>query len=245
MKKLIALTLLVLPFAGFGQAIPSNVRSQFAVDQLSRTSFNRVDNAIVGIPVPAGRVVGDTYIDSKWNMGTVMVASKNTLIEGYPMKYDAKGKVLEIKTSNGVRLLEVKNVGHMMWLDSITQQPRYFVNAARYNENNVPLVGLLEVVVDGNRSLFKRTMLETKQPTYNVALDVGSRDTEILKKHAYYYNNGSDLILIKTKKKFLEGLGDQRSDVAAFMKEKDLDVKSQDELAQIFEFYNSKLPAAN
>jgi hypothetical protein len=246
MKKFIILSLLVAPFAVYAQqAMPDQVRSQFALDRLKTTNFNRIDNAIVGIPVPAGRVVGDTYADSKWNMGSVMITNKNSMVEGYLMKYDVKGQVVEIKTPNGVRLLDVRNVGNMVWLDSITHQPHYFVNAANYTEDNTPLVGLLEVLVDGNRSLFKKTVIQTKQPTYNIALDAGSRDTEIFKKAAYYYNSGSALVLIKNKKKFLEGLGEQRKDVETYMKENKLDVKSADELAKIFAYYNSKLPAAN
>ncbi len=245
MKKFTLLLLILLPFSGFCQAVPTNVRSQFAIDQLSRSNFSRPDNAIIGIPVPPGRTIGDTYADSKWNIGSVMIANKNTLVEGYLMKYDVKGQVIEIRSAAGIRLLEVRNVAHMVWIDSLTQQPRFFVSASRYKEDGAPLVGLLEVLADGNRTLFRKTYLETKSPTYNIALDAGSRDTEILKKSAFYYNVGEDLVQIKTKKKFLAGLGEHRADVEAYMKEHDLDVKKSDELSKIFAFYNSKLPASN
>lgn len=243
MKKLYTLTLIVLPFTAFCQtAIPGNIRAQISVERLSTQNWERLGNSIVGMPIPPGGVVGDVYLDSKWNMGSVMVADKNSAIEGFLMKYDLKAQNIEIKTASGIRVLDVKNVGHLVWLDSITRQPHYFVNGAKYKDDGVPMIGLMEVLLDGEKALFKKTKLNIKQPTYVPAMDVGSRDTEIYKKAAYYYNNGVDVVEIKSKKKFIDSLGDAGEEIEKYMKENKLDVKTEGDLVKIFEFYNSKLP---
>lgn len=242
MKKLYILSLIILPATAFCQtAVPSNIRAQISAERLSTQNWERLGNAIVGMPIPPGDVIGDVYLDSKWNMGSVMVSDKNSLIEGYPMKYDLKSQNIEIKTSGGVRVLDIKNVGHMVWLDSITRQPRYFVNGSKYKDDGVPIVGLMEVLLDGEKALFKKTKLNIKQPTYVAAMDVGSRDTEIYKKAAYYYNNGVDVVEIKSKKKFIDSLGDIGEEVEKYMKDNKLDVKTEDDLVKIFQFYNSKI----
>lgn len=243
MKKVSILVLCVAPALGFSQAIPQNVRTQMSMDRLARMNFSTNENAVIGLAAPPGRVLGDTYLDKKWNMGTVMIADKGTVVEGYPMKYDMKGQNVEIKTVGGIRLLDVRKVGHLVWLDSITQQAHYFVNASKYKHDDVPMIGLMEVLVDGEKSLFKKTKLNVKQPTYVAALDVGSRDTEIYKKSVFCYNNGQDVVEIKSKKKFIEGLGDHGADIEKYIKDNRLDVKSESDLRHIFEFYNSKVQA--
>lgn len=240
MKKTYLFIFWIAPALAFGQAIPQNVRTQMSMDRLSRMNFNRIENAVIGLEAPPGRVIGDTYLDPKWNMGSVMIADKNALVEGYPMKYDIKGQNVEIKTAAGVRLLDIKKVGHLVWLDSLTQIPHYFVNASKYKNDGVPMIGLIEVLVDGEKSLFKKTNLNVKQPTYVPALDVGSRDTEIYKKSVFCYNNGLDIVEIKSRKKFIESLGDAGAEIGNYIKENRLDVKTEADLRQIFEYYNSK-----
>lgn len=243
MKKIYILIFFIVPATAFSQAIPANVRSQLSMERLSRMNFNRLENAVIGLEAPPGRVIGDTYLDPKWNMGSVVIAEKNTLVEGYLMKYDIKAQNVEIKTPTGVRLLDVKKVGQLVWLDSVTRTPHYFVNAAKYKDDGVPMIGLMEVLVDGQKTLFKKTRLNIKQPTYVAALDAGSRDTEIYKKSNFYYNNGEEVVEIKSKKKFIESLGDDGDEIEKYMKENRLDAKSQDDLMKVFEFYNSKTSA--
>ncbi|HMJ68937.1 MAG TPA: hypothetical protein VK508_08580 [Cyclobacteriaceae bacterium] len=245
MKKVYLLIFCVVPSLAFSQAIPSNIRAQISAERLSRANFERLDNAIVGIPIPPGRVVGDTYMDSKWNIGSLIVSDKNSAIEGYLMKYDIRDQTIEIKTPAGVRVLDVKRVQHMVWLDSLTKEPHYYVNCFKYKMDGAPLVGLMEVMVDGKRSLFKRTVVNTKSPTYVPAMDVGSRDMEFYKKSDFYYNDGANVFEIKSKRKLIESFGDLGPDVEKFMKSNRLDAKSAGDLTRVFEFYNSKLTPAN
>jgi hypothetical protein len=243
MKKVYLLILILIPATAYCQAIPNNIRAQISAERLSNATFDRVDNAIVGIPVPPGRVIGDTYADSKWNLGSLMIADRNTPIEGYLMKYDVKTQTVEIQSQAGVRVIEVKRVAHMVWLDSLTKEPHYFVNANKYKENGTPLVGLMEVVFDGQRSLFKRTVINTKSPTYVPAMDVGSRDMEYYKKSEFYYNDGENVFEIKSKKKLIESFGDLAQEVEKYMKTNKLDAKSAGDLSQVFQFYNEKVAA--
>lgn len=239
-KKVYFLLMLVLPLAGYSQqAVPQILRTQQAIDRINSGALANVSNSVYGIPAPPSRVLGDSYLDEKWNKGSILLAQNETLIEGYPVKYDIKEKMVEIKGRDGIRVLDVRKVRSLVWIDSLTQTPRYFVNASQFKDDNTPLVGLIEVVVDGNRPLLCMTTVHVKQPNYVPAFDVGDRDATIYKKQEFYFSVNGQLKPIKSKKKFLESLGANADKAGKFMKENDLEVKSRKDLMAIFEYLNS------
>ena len=107
------------------------------------------------------------------------------MIEGYPAKFDIQSDLFEVKTNNGIKILDNSKVKNVVWIDSLTSLPDYFVNGKEYRIEGVPSTGILEIVVDGIFPLFKKTELFVKEPTYNVAFDVGSRDKKIFQKEIF------------------------------------------------------------
>src|SRR5688500_16459670 len=98
MKIFLSLFLTVISTSLFGQnAIPANMRAQFTLDQLNQNGLATGD-VLYGVAPPPGRVVGDTYIDKKWNIGKILLYEKEKVIQGYPVRYDIKGDLLEIKS---------------------------------------------------------------------------------------------------------------------------------------------------
>jgi hypothetical protein len=219
--------------------IPKQMRSQMTLDRMAQGGVGRND-ILYGIPSEPGRLVGDFYLDSKWNNGTIMLIETETLIEGYPIKYDLKSQSLEIQSKAGIKVLDAKKVKSLVWIDSLTQKPYYFINAAEFTEDGTPLRGLIEVAVDGNLPLFCRSTIWVKKPDYVPALDVGSKDEIINKRRAYYYSSGKELVKITTKKKLLPIFGDEAKSVQNFIKVNALSVNDPTHLRRIFEFYNSK-----
>jgi hypothetical protein len=220
-------------------AIPPNMRAQNTLNRLSEPirGMSSAD-LLYGIPMEPGIVIGDNYLDKKWNTATILLYQSETMIEGYPVKYDVKNDLLEIQSRSGIKVLEVKKIKNLVWVDSITTQPHYFVNGAEYRYENSKLLGLLEVIVDGDTPLLKRSELNTKKPTYNAALDVGSKDTKIYFKDVFLYARGKDLYMIKNKEDVLKASGDHSAEVAAFIKENKINTNKQPGLKQVFEYLN-------
>jgi hypothetical protein len=235
-----ALAALLLSGSSYGQyAIPPQTRSQIAMDQLSRGATNNLGNVVYGLPAPPGVVVGDVYLDPVWNLGNVLLES-GALLERYNVRYDLKAQTLEIQTSMVVKLLDYKLLRTVVWRDNTGT--RLFVNASAYKLEGSPLVGILEVLSDGNKPLLRRTTMHVKQPDYVPALDVGSRDATIYKKSAVYYNNGGELIEVKGKKGILSALSDKGTEVEEYIKTNKLGTRSDFEIARIFDYYNSLFP---
>ena len=111
-----------------------------------------------------GGVKGSTYLDKKWNLATTLLFKSEKLPEGYPVKYELKENELEVKASNGIKILDTKNIKSLVWKDSITQEPKYFISGSEYTDEGTPLNGLLEVLSDGKVPLLKRNFVVVKAP---------------------------------------------------------------------------------
>ena len=111
-----------------------------------------------------GGVKGSTYLDKKWNLATILLFQSEKLLEGYPVKYELKENELEVKASNGIKILGTKNIKSLVWKDSITQEPKYFISGSEYTDEGTPLNGLLEVLSDGKVPLLKRNFVVVKAP---------------------------------------------------------------------------------
>jgi hypothetical protein len=226
-------------FNSFGQwAIPAQMRAENTLDRLSSKNSMSASDILYGVPLPPGSVIGDDYLDKKWNMSTILLYQSEAMIEGNYTRYDIKADLIEVKTNSGIKALDVRKIKNMLWLDSITAEPHYYVNAMEFRKNGTQLTGLLEVVVDGNTPLLKRTEIKVKEPTYVVALDVGSRDTKIYKKEIYFYAREKDLFELKNKSDLLEACGDRSVEMEAYIKTNKLNINKPAGLKRAFEFLN-------
>lgn len=241
MKVLFAFLLVSVQFEAFSQwAIPTQMRAENTLDRLSDKGGLSNSDILYGVPMPPGNVIGDNYLDKKWNKANILLYQSEAVIEGYPVKYDVKSDLIEIKTNVGIKILDVKKVKNIVWVDSISSAPHYFVNAGEFKKEGVPSKGLVEVLVDGTLPLVKKTELFVKKPTYNAALDVGTRDTKIYPKETIYFVKDGEMLKVKGKKGVISAAGDRASEIESFIKSNKLNVNKEGDLIRVFEFLNSK-----
>ena len=241
-NSILVLQFFALISVGYAQSVvPNNIRAANTLDRL--VDLDGLSNAdmLYGIPLPEGKVIGDTYLDAQWKAASILLYDKNKLIEGFPVRYDIHLNELEIKAKNGVKVLKGDKVKSFVWIDSLTNSPTYFVNAKEFkNEDNVTLTGFFQVLIDGSLPLFKKTKVDVKKANYNVQLNVGSLDDKILKKDELYVVKGHQVIeLPSSKKKLLPFFGDKSEDIEKFIKENALTTNKEYHLTTIFKHYNS------
>jgi len=225
----------------FGQAaIPPQMRAENTLDRISSKNSLSGSDILYGLPVPPGSTMGDNYLNKEWNQATFLLYQSEKMIEGYPAKFDIQSDLFEVKTNNGIKILDNSKVKNVVWIDSLTSLPHYFVNGKEYRIEGVPSTGILEIVVDGIFPLFKKTELLVKEPTYNVAFDVGSRDKKIFQKAIMYYGKDKDLMRVKNKKDVLAAAGGKATEVEAFVKSNKLNLNKETDLKRVFEFLNAK-----
>jgi len=221
-------------------AIPKNVRAVNTIERLTDSNGLGNNEMLYGIPLPEGKVVGDTYLSTEWKRSVILLYDNNKLIEGFPVRYDIKSDDLEVKGRSDIKVLEGRKIKSFMWIDSSRSEPYYFVNAKDFKEDGVPLTGFFEVLADGNSPLFKKVNISVKKADYNVTLNMGSRDDKILKNSTYYFADGNRVSEIPgSKKKFLQLLKSKADEVESYMDENGLSIKKEEELVAIFKYYNS------
>jgi len=221
-------------------AIPTNMRAENTLDRLSDKGGLSRSDLLYGIPMAPGNVIGDNFLDKKWNKATILIYQSETMIEGHPVKYDIKSEVIEIKTNAGIKILRGDKVKNMVWVDSLTSEPHYFINASEFKKEGVESRGLLEVIVDGDLPLLKKTEIYVKQPTYNAAMGSGSKDTKIFQKEVFLYSSDKNLLDINSKKDVLAAAGDRKAEVETFIKENKINTNKLPGLKKVFELLNGK-----
>lgn len=232
------LFLLVICVSSYAQwAIPPQMRASNTLDNLAQNGLNQSD-ILYGLPMEPGKVVGDSYITKEWNVATIMLTDSEKIIEGYPVRYDVKAGVLEIKSKSGIKVLNSKSIKSLVWLDSL-QLPHYFLNADIFKEDGVSQSGLVEILVDGEVTLLNKYSVEIIKPNYNVAMGSGSKDTKIIVKSAFYCAKEGKLTRIKSKGDVLEVSDNHSAAISKLISDKGLKVKNQVDLIEIFTNLNS------
>ena len=221
-------------------AIPKNMRAENTLDRLSDKGGLSNSDLLYGIPMDPGTVVGDNYLNKNWNVATILLYQTEAMIEGYPVKYDIRSNMLEFNSKYGIKVLSAEKVKNLVWIDSLTSEPHYFVNGAEFSKDQVTSRGLLEVVVDGTLPLLLKTELVVKQPTYNAAMGSGSKDLKIYKKEIFLYAMDKNMMEIKNKKNVLQAAGSRAPEVETYIKENKINVNKLQGLKQVFELLNAK-----
>ncbi|MFN8343591.1 MAG: hypothetical protein U0X91_01225 [Spirosomataceae bacterium] len=198
-----------------------------------------------GIKGPKGSLVGDPYLDSTWYEGSIKLFQKigppgreGDSISKVPLRLDLHSNELEIRVghSNEVRVL---NGNQVRFFTIEGNERRVFMNTKQFrSEDN--LSGFVELVKAGRLSLVEYVKLNIIKPSYNEALGTGTKDTKITKSNQFYAVKGNTLFHIGTsKKKLLEALADRADDVEKFIKTNDISLKSREDMAKVFAYYNN------
>jgi hypothetical protein len=116
-----------------------------------------------------------------------------------------------------------------------------FINANKFLADGSPLEGFVEVLVEGATPLYKRTEIAVIKPNYRQEFDMGSKDTKLIKKRAFFTAKGHDLLKLNTNntKKLKRSLNEHQSKIDAFTSSAEFDPDKEDDLIQLFQYLNS------
>lgn len=217
-------------------AIPGQMRTANTLDQIADRDGFGVADLLYGVPVEEGDVSSDHYLDKKWNMATVLLYESDKMIEAYPVKYDVIGDALEIKARNGIKKLDARKIKSIVWLDSITSSPSFFINGKEYVRNGVPFSGFVEVMSDGPMPLLKKTNIWAKRSTYESETEYEM----VYSTTQYFYSKGKEAYKVGSKKNLLAAFGDATGEIESYIRINKLDVSKPKDLQKTFEYYNSK-----
>ena len=218
--------------------VPNQVRAANTFDRINTMGGVTSSSLMYGLPLPPGERVADFYFDTKWNKSAIMLFGREHEIVGYTVKYDVKNERVEVMTREGIKILACSTIKTLAWVDSVTRENIFFVNAVEYKSED-KVVGLLESLVEGKATLLKKTNLIVVKPDYIPALDVGTRDEKLRREEVYFVALGQQLYKISNKENLVSIFKGKESSINDFIKINKLKVKHEEDLVKIITFANT------
>jgi len=191
-----------------------------------------------GLPLPPGARIADFYFDKKWNKSAIKLYGYEREVVGFNVKYNVKDERVEVMTRDGIKVFNCSTIKTLAWVDSLTHENIFFVNAIEYKSEN-KIDALLELLVEGKATLLKRTNLIFVKPDYVPALDVGSRDEKLRKEEVYFVSIDQRLYKISNKESLVTIFKEKENSIDSFIKANKLKIKREEDLVKIITFANT------
>ncbi len=207
-------------------------------------SANRA--AIYGVEGPQGRIVGDIYLDTVWRQSVVYFYPEVVRrydpkaadsVAGYRVRIDLYNSNVEFQVEGGVKAVEGTAIKRILFKEA--QTPFTIINTTQLPR--LPDVkGFFRLIGEGKLTVVQHPKIQVINPTYNVALNVGTKDTRLYKKTDYYYLKGSQLVKFKpNKKSLLQLMKNQKSRVEQYLAANPVNFKNPEDLTRLVGYYNA------
>jgi hypothetical protein len=247
MKKIVFAVLIALSFSSVAQQPTIYSSSQdeinFGAHKMVRSgTMYGFDNEPVGIE-------GSSYADSTWKQGSFIfyptkkeANAKADTVAGFMLRYDVYKKEVDILHKNKVFAATADMLQGFIYQENLLAKTHYFVNLDDYRGDVSELKGFIEQLSKGKINLFKYYHAELKKPDYNPTLSVGTKNYQIQQKSNYYYSVGKNLRTLNSTRlsNLCEDLFGSKSEaVKKYAKEQNLNSKKEEDLAKIFNYFNS------
>lgn len=184
-------------------------------------------------------IEGDAYWDVHWGKGAIQFYEKDRWATGYTIRHNIQRNDFEFRMDKDIRVIEGNKIRHMVFVDSISGKTRFLVNGRDYKEEGISLSGFLEVLVEGDNALMKGIRLEILKPDFSPALNVGSKNTRILKKESYFYVDGKEIFRIKSRKSVESLLVNREEELNNFIKNEGIRFNREADLIKFFSKLNA------
>ena len=244
---ILSLTLLVTSTVAFSQAT-TDLMAQSTRDRINFTNLtvpNNGNGTLWGIKGESGKLIGNPYLDTTWQAGVVKfygkigVASAADSLAGVPVRLDLVSHEVEIRVgAKDIRAAQAPQVRYVV-MNNNTGGTSLFVNTREFRGETDALTGFVELIAPGKLTLLEYPYIHLKRANYNTALNVGTKDDELVKeKNWYVVENKRAGKFSPGKKAILELMADKKDLIDAFIKTNKPDLKAKSGLMAVFAYYN-------
>ena len=199
---------------------------------------------LFGLKGPAGKVIGDVYVDTVWQSGNVKFYGKpngvSDSLKGVPVRLDLLANEIEIRAgANDIRVAKAPAVRYVDVNNRLGTGSSRFVNVREYRGEADALSGFFEQVATGKLELLQHPTVYVRRANYNAALNVGTKDDEIMKKTDWYVAQNKQATKFSPgKRALLELMSDRKEPIEAYLKSKKPDLRTRSGLMAVVVYYN-------
>ncbi len=193
-------------------------------------------------------VFGTQLLDTVWREASIRLYKKigtpgreSDSIAGVPVRYDIFNNDFEVMVNSkqDIRGLNGRYVRYFTLFYGLEKKPKIYLNVAEFKAVE-QITGFMELLATGKATLLEQTKLSVTKPTFNAALNTGTKDVRIVKTPNYYYVKNNEIFkLANTKKKIIEALSDKEPDIKKWLDTNDIKFKDSADLARLFAYYNT------
>ncbi len=217
------------------------LQKQNARDQIMSGAHMNPNSMVFGVPLPAGEVEGDFYLNPEFMPAQFELATSTKLYEDFLIRYDLRSNLIEINYDDGVRGLDGNKVKYFE-----LASPGGFTRYVNSNQiggagEDLPENLFLQVLVTDDIPLYRFEEIYVKKADYNIAMNVGSRNDQILKKPAYLtVVNGKAIRLSRGKNSNLfELVPAKEAALRALAKKEKIKVKNEEDFIYLIRKLNT------
>ncbi len=194
--------------------------------------FMNLGTKITEIPYQSS-IKGSGYLYENWVMADVMMAGQKEIFRDLMVKIDVQHNLLERQYNDEIKLLNAsQTISFTVKSDKDTFLTR---NALDPNYPN----GFFKVLYNGEVRLLIHYLTDIKKANYNVALDVGNKDDEIIIVNQYYVILEGDLLPVETTRKKLIRQFDSNNQVGDYIRDKKINPKNEEDLINLVQYINT------
>ncbi|AKD55396.1 hypothetical protein [Spirosoma radiotolerans] len=235
----------VVSSLAFSQA-QTEYMTQTTRDRINFTNLNISNNpTLFSIKGQAGQLIGSPYLDTTWQAGNVKFYNKLGVsltadsLAGVPVRLDLSANEVEIRAGEkNIKAVKATAVRYVDVNNLFGTVSRY-INVHEYQGDAQALTGFFEQLAMGKLDLLLHPSVYIRRANYNVALNTGTKDDELMKKQDWYVARDKQATKFSPgKKAILELMADKKEQMEAFLKMEKPDLKSRVGLLAVFSFYN-------
>ncbi|UJH66550.1 hypothetical protein [Allomuricauda sp. SCSIO 65647] len=242
LKRVISLCVILASIAAVGQTQGSGISlngqintSQYNTTRLSNLIFEKfLDQKEKVNPIKFEDIKGSPYEPKEFVVGTFHLKDKEPL--NLMMRYNMYDDEIEVKENDGTITSFLKVDGTEFSIQDALIRPYSYTD-----ENDQFKRGNFVVLADGDTKLLLKKKVVLIPPEKAPTPNQRDRAAKFIVNKDYYVLKGTEQpVLFNGKKKDLLSLfPDRAEEIKKFIKEGKLNLKKQEDLAQVFEHINS------
>jgi hypothetical protein len=175
------------------------------------------------------KLLGTNYLDEEWSPADIILYGDTIEIQGVDARIDLSNGILELNLEDRVIVVPSYRTKSILFSSSDN------LYMSRSGIGLYGPAGFYRVLYTGKSALYCHYSTDIRESNYNVALDAGRKDDEIIHVLTYYLAKGDKLIKLEKKKgKLIDQLGGSK--LEAYIKENSIDVRKEEGLISVVEF---------
>ncbi len=226
---------MIRTFLFFILLISFKASAQVRVSPHSRLFFQPKSFGFISeLPPAPPEVVGSSFYSETYAT-TDFFLRDNTRVDRVQSRWNISDQNFEIMHEGKVKMLPGTAVMSFQWI-SEQGQTEVFVKNTYYSPEGIPVKGFFRILTEEKSfNLVERPWIEKLSANYNRALDVGTKDHQLVRKSTLYILKDNLALEVKgSRKRFAESFKKSfRVDVRTMLKEFDISLKKTEDLVKL------------